>query len=214
MDGDDPFGHCLNSLVFQKITTVNNGKKIGEWMKVSRASRPYFLMTNTKIIAYGKKIKAKKLQGNKENIIKKILEQKEKNKQGTNNDNHNDNEEDNKNDTEQLAPLVAILQYSFLRPQKKKSDRNTAKQGHENEEKFLKEFWELNKQSKLTLYGESTPIAMKAILRPGLEAKKECEETFVKDSADGVVVVDNNVSAHNWGRSLFFLYELTFFFLT
>ena len=165
--------------------------------KVPVPHRPYHLMTKNKLLAIAR---ANKLtansQQNKKEIIEKIVN---RNQQGNNNDNTNNDIE-----TTELAPLVAILQHSFLQLQKQKSECTAAKIGHRNEEKFLKEFWELSKNGKLTCPDDFQPMPAEVIFRPGIVAKKN-GNGFVKDSADGVVVFKDNVSI-DW----FFLFLGTF----
>ena len=146
-------------------------------------------------------------QKNKIFIIEKILEF-ERNPNGANNNIINNNN-DNTNLPE-LKPLVAILRQSFLRPQQPKSERSAARIGHKNEEKFLREFWEFYNGKKLDLPENFNALQLNAIFRPGLVARKG-DNSFVKDSADGVMVFKKNdeVSGSLFFFSYFFVYELT-----
>ena len=73
-----------------------------------------------------------------------------------------------------------------------KSEQAAAKIGHVNEEKFLKQFWKVYQDKKFNLHSTFTLHELIAVYRPGLVAKKNEDSTFVKDSADGVMVWRKN----------------------
>ena len=124
-----------------------------------------------------------KISGNKDVIMEALW--KDDNKEETNNDENNNNE-----NLPPLGPLVTIIQQSFLQPLPLKSDRLAANIGHKNEVKFLKEFWNLLEEKQFDLPDGTLDDfpELCVVFRPGLVSKKGDDNSFVKDSADGVFV--------------------------
>ena len=159
------------------------------------------------------------IQNGKDELIGKILAGiKDENERGsrdtnnTNDDDPNNNQNNSTTNSIELTPLAAILQFSFLRPEKKMSERRAAKIGQKNESKFLRQFWELHTTSKLNVPDGIAPMPINVIYRPGLVCRKGDSNTFVKDSADGVVVVTNSVSGSLYCGKLCCVTCLTIFF--
>ena len=214
-DGDDDFKNHLKNLSrstiswiywilsgstgpFRESPRASTEKKLLEWIQKSRNERPYFLQKKALLleIAKAKKQKAN-MQNSKEELIKKILKGIEDEKNNTSSGNENNTNQDGTNNTTdiELTPLAAILRFSFLRPQKQMSERRAARVGQKNEKKFLLQFWELVESSGFNVPDKNNPTNLKVIYRPGLVCRKGDDSTFVKDSADGVVVFVGDVSA-------------------
>jgi hypothetical protein len=90
--------------------------------------------------------------------------------------------------------LQAIIKATFLRKQVQPK-RDETRKGHALEEVFLKQLWE-----GVNACGDTaipTLHNMRSIYRPGLVSKQG--KPFVKDSADGVAVVVENVSSEDSG---------------
>ena len=167
------------------ITRANSVKKINTWIKSPRSHRLLCLQTKTQLqaIAAKKRITVAS-NANKTNIIEKIVEKSTE-------------REDNTATSPDLFPLVAILKQSFLRPQQPRSERLAAQIGHRNEEKFLNEFFSLYTNKEFSFPdGSNDLLPLKVIFRPGLVAHKQ--NRFMKDSADGVVVLEGNVSCRDF----------------
>ena len=214
-DGDDDFKEHLPNLTrstlswmywllsastgtFKESSKPSTIKKFQEWIEKSRDERPFFLMKKAKLVEIARsKGQRANIQNGKDDLIKKIIDgvrNENENEQEINNDTTNIVSTTTENSSE-LAPLAAIFHFSFLRPQKQTSERKAARIGHENEKKFLREFWELTQNKQFNLPDAIEPMAVKVIYRPGLVCRKGDPNTFVKDSADGVVVFMNSVSA-------------------
>ena len=221
-EGDDDFKEHLQNLTrstlswmhwilsastgtFKESSKPSTVKKFQEWITKSREERPFFLMKKAKLVEIARsKGERANIQNGKEDLVKKILHgikrEKEQEVSGsgdtTNNGTANNNTTNDSTTTSdaELTPLAKIFHFSFLRPQKQMSERKAARIGHENERKFLLEFWGLIQDKRFNLPDSIEPMPVKVIYRPGLVCRKgECN-TFVKDSADGVVVFSNSVS--------------------
>ena len=172
-----------------------NEKKIKTWLKSDRAHRHLIFVLKLQLLEIAKKKGMPKIpeQKTKLEIIKKIVDFDSRPTSNTNDENgrnETNNRNNNSNRTfgrKELAPLVAILGQSFLRPQKPKSERSAARIGQQNEEVFLRQFWELYNDKKFDLPDGFEPLSLQVIFRPSLVSKKG-DNHFVKDSADGVAV--------------------------
>ena len=182
-------------------TNLSNKKKLEAWLRHPRDIRNRILFLKSKLLQIAKKKKISIPSSTaKADIVRKINKenQNQANDDTQNKDKDSDNESDNENEAsfvpEELMPLVAILKQSFLRPQRKTSERTAAKIGHVNESRFLNDFWEKNINKKLHSPDNLTPPSLSVIYRPGLVCKVGENNFFVKDSADGVAVFDEEVS--------------------
>ena len=171
--------------IFRESTKASNKKKIEQWLQSPRAQRPFVMMKNNdmKKLARERGIKFPS-NANKVELAQLLAE-------GNNAQNNNDAVQN----LPELSPLIAIIRHSFLRPQRE-PERSAAKTGHTNEEPFLEKFWNLLEAKEFDCVDDVVPFHLSAVFRPGLVAKKDDNKTFIKDSADGVVVfTDSNVSA-------------------
>lgn len=189
---------------FKVTTKTSNLNKLRTWIKSPTEHRHLAMLSKNVLLEIAKE-KKKKISGqnNKAKIIEKILEGNNNRSQQQNN-NSNGNNTNNTNNSPDLAPLVAIFRQSFLRPHHQKSERTAAKIGQRNEEKFLSEFCELYNNRELNSPDFLLPLPLKVAYRPGLVAKRGWDNSFVKDSADGVLVFEKSNVSH----ALFFLFVL------
>ena len=187
---------------FQETPRASNKKKLTQWMESPRKIRPYIMMKREDL----KKLAKKRNKKFPSNANKAQLSEILSNESDTNTD--EDNAPTVQNSPE-LAPLVAIIRQSFLRPLVDGSERSAAKIGRDNEEPFLEQFWELYQTKEFVCVDDVVLSPLSVIFRPGLVSKKG-DNTFVKDSADGVAIfVTNDVSfCVVWLN--FFMYDLTF----
>ena len=170
---------------FKLTPKTSNVGKLRDWLERPRVERPFFMMKKASLVEYAKqqKIKINKQQP-KQKIIERIVEELKKRKENPNGAHNDIGDETNVS----LAPLVAILKFSFLQPQESKSDRSAAKIGHRNEEIFLNKFFDLYASKQFILPSEFPLFGLVTIYRPGLIEKKNTTTAFIKDSADGIAV--------------------------
>ena len=118
------------------------------------------------------------------------IKQENNNNSNTNPANNNNNNNTHTN-SQNLAPLIAILKQSFLRPQQPQAERLAARIGHRNKEPFLCEFFDLYTDEKFNSPNDRLEyLPLKVTYHPGLVAKKE--NKFVKDSADSVAIFEKS----------------------
>ena len=97
--------------------------------------------------------------------------------------NKTNDSDDSEESVDEVDPaLVKLLQQSFLRPEKK--DANDARaRGHELEEPFLQELWELNQTTP-----DFLPFDLQVIYRNGMCSKGDGWKRSIKDTSDAVGV--------------------------
>ena len=165
---------------FNIIANAAAKKKITKWLETEPARRPYQLLTNSKLLAIAaeKSIVIPSNKKKKDDIINMIL-----------------NPPDPTNepglvelpDDKFLAPMVQLLEQSFLRPQKDKIARDAAFTGKLNEHPFIKAFWdECQAAKQQDDDNDFSKISLLAGYRPGLVKKKN--NNFIKGSADGIFI--------------------------
>ena len=165
---------------FKENTKASNKKKIEQWLEAPRSHRRFVMMKNDDLKKLAKKKKIPfAANANKAALVSLLA--------GSN----DDNTSDDTTHSPDLGPLVAIIRQSFLRPQQDREEKSAAKVGRENEKVFLEEFWNLYQTKELVFVDGVVPSDLSVVYRPGLVAKK-ADNTFVKDSADGVVLFQSS----------------------
>jgi hypothetical protein len=140
------------------------GKFFGDWLTKEKRRRPYEPLTlvQLKVIATREKVKATGLK-KPELITELIKPPSERQKQKS-------TSRASKDDIDPtIAPVVALLQQAYMRPQKE-NDRSAAAVGHRNEEPFLKAFFD-----KCNSNSDFKSFDVKAIYRLGLMQKKRAQ---------------------------------------
>ena len=184
---------------FKAMTPAGAKKKIKKWLEIAPERRPYQNKKREILneIGQSKGIPNIKSYKKKDDLIDALI-----NPPPVTNPQNKSANIRNKKD---MAPLVELLNQSFLRPQQDKEEIDAAATGHRNEEPFIKSFCQICEDERENesdnLFGKTHVVL---VYRPGLVKKKN--SSFAKDSADGIIITKEEVS------SILFI-SFVFFFL-